>query len=124
MRQAAAPLDGQHHQVQGVHRLHLQPGRAPAARAVGGGQVLDDDALVAAFQGVGEEGVGGRAGAGVVRVGDEGAADPQVLREEPGQGRVTVGVGQVEQVLVVDDERVEEDRHDGHVRRRSGHVPP
>ncbi len=93
----------------------------PAARAVGGGEVLDDDALVAAFQGVGEERVGRRAGR-VLRVGDEGAADPQVLGEEPGQGGVAVGEGQVEQLLVVDEERVEEDRDDGHVRRRLRHV--
>ena len=44
---AGAPLDREHHQVEGVHRLHLHPGGAAPAGVVGRGEVLDHHALVA-----------------------------------------------------------------------------
>ena len=47
---AAAPLDGQHHQVEGVHRLHLHPAGAAAAGVPGGVEVLDHDSLVAGLE--------------------------------------------------------------------------
>ena len=52
---AAAPLDREHDQVEGVHGLDLDPGRAAATGVVGRGQVLDHHALVAGGERVGEE---------------------------------------------------------------------
>ena len=84
---AVAPLGGQHHQVEGVHGLDLQPGGAAPARAVGGVERLDHDALVAAAQGLGEELLAPRAaasgGSATTR-----AAHPQRLGDQPGQLRV------------------------------------
>ena len=57
-RRPRAPLDGEHHEVEGVDRLDLHPGRAAAAGGVGRVEVLDDDALVAGGEHLGDERLG------------------------------------------------------------------
>ena len=54
---AAAPLDGEHDQVEGVHRLDLDPGGAAAAGVVRRREVLDDHALVTAGERLVDEGL-------------------------------------------------------------------
>ena len=54
---AAAPLGGEHDEVERVRALDLEPARAAAARLVGGVERLRHDAFVAARQRIGIEGL-------------------------------------------------------------------
>ena len=108
---SAAPLDREHHQVEGVHRLDLDPGGAAAAGVVRRREVLDHDPLVAGPQAVVEERLRG----GEV-VGDQ-PGDPVGLRHQPLEGGQPVGAGSVEQVDAVEVQQVEEVRRDGDARR-------
>ena len=97
------PFDGEHHQVQGVPRLDLDPAGAPAARRVGGIQRLDHDAFVPAGDRVAEElhRFGDRAG--------DQAGHEQLGRHGPGQLGVPSPVGQVDQVRPLQMQHVEQE---------------
>lgn len=60
----------------------------------------------------------------VLGSGHPGAPYPHGLRHQPGQFRVPVGEGEIQQVTAVDGQRVEEDGGDGHVPGGRGHVHP
>ena len=101
---AAAPLDGQHDQVEGVHRLDLDPGGAATPGVVRRVHRLHDHALVAEGEGVPDE---GRGDLGVVGA-DAGRAVP--LGDQLGERRPPLGAGPVEQVGAVEVQQVEEVR--------------
>ncbi len=119
---AVAPFGGQHDQVQGVHRLHLQPVLAAPAGRVRRVQGLDDHALVAAAQRLGPElhglGLLGR------RVPHLQAADPGALGHEGGEGRVPLADREVEQGVVAGGQDVEEIGDDRQGPAGGGHVHP
>jgi hypothetical protein len=97
------PFDGEHHQVQGVPRLDLDPAGAPAARRVGRIQRLDHHAFVSMGDRVTEElrGCGDRAG--------DQAGREQLGRHGPGQLGVPPPVGQVDQVRPLQVQHVEQE---------------
>ena len=55
---AAAPLHGQHHEVERVRRLELEPVEAALAGGVGRGQRLGHQALVSGVERLVEESLG------------------------------------------------------------------
>ena len=99
-----APLDGQHHQVQRVPRLDLDPPGAAAAGRVRGGERLDHDALVAVRQGVLEE------RRGLVGRGGDQAGHEQLGRHRAGQGGVPLPVFGVDQVGALQVQGVEQEQ--------------
>jgi signal recognition particle subunit SRP54 len=97
-----APLDGQHHQVQGVPGLDLDPPGAAAAGRVRGLQRLDHDAFVSVRERIAEE---------LARFGDRAsdqAGHKQLGWHGPGQFGVPPPVGQVDQVHPVGMQHVEQ----------------
>ena len=113
---AGAPLDGEHHQVEGVDRLHLHPCRAAPPGVVGRGEVLHHHALVAEVEHVRDE----RLGLG--DVGRDQPGDQVLLRHESGERLEPLGAGGVDQVAAVEVEQVEEVRRevDALTHRRAG----
>ncbi len=92
---AVAPLGAEHHEVQGVHRLDLQPGPAPPAGRVRRVQRLDHDALVPCLQGAVEQ-VGRLLRRGSQRARHPVRARGPVERVQPGHERLVDQVGAVE----------------------------
>ncbi len=97
------PLDRQHHQVQRVPRLDLDPPGAPAARRVRSIQRLDHHALVPAGDRVAEE------RRRLVRRVRHQAGHEQLGRHRPGQLGVPLPVRQVDQVRALQVQRVEQE---------------
>ncbi len=83
--------------------LYLDPAGAAAAGGVGGGQGLDDDALVASGDGFPEE------FRGLVFIGGDQPRHEHRFRDHRGQGGVPLGVGPVEQVGAVEMQHVEQE---------------
>jgi len=98
-----SPLDGQHHQVERVPRLDLDPPGTPAARRVRGGERLDHDAFVAVGQRIGEE------GHGLLGRGCDQARHEQLGGDGPGQRGVPMLVFGVDQVGALQVEGVEQE---------------
>ena len=105
-----APLGGQHDQVESVPRLYLDPLAAPAAGRVAAVQRLDHDALMAAGDGVTEE------FRGRDRIRRDDARDHQRVRQDPGQQRMPLAAGRVDQVGAVEVQEIEEERGQRQVR--------
>jgi len=98
-----APLDGQHHQVQGVPGLDLDPPGAPAAGRVRGIQRLDHDAFVPVRERIAKE---------PARFGDrtsDQAGHEQLGWHGPGEFGVPPPVGQVDQVRALQMQHVEQE---------------
>ncbi len=98
------PLGGQHHQVERVHRLHLQPGGPPPAGLIGRRRVLGEHPFVALRQHPAVEGRGsGRA------VGDQAGHQERVSDHAP-EGGGPLLARPVDEVFPVEVQAVEEER--------------
>ena len=103
---AVPPFHREHHEVQGVPRLHLDPPGAAAARRVRGGQGLDHHALVAVRERVAEE--RGRLVGGIRHQ----PGHQQLGRHDAGKRGVPLLVRQVDQVRAVEVQRVEQEHRE------------
>ena len=103
---SVTPLRREHHEVERVARLDLQPPGATPAGGVGSIECLDHDALVPGGQGGVEVRLGN---SGVVR---DHPRDSQRLRHGRRQGVRPLGEGRVQEVLAVQMQDVEQHRRD------------
>jgi hypothetical protein len=103
-----SPLDGEHYQVERVARLHLDPPRATAPGRVRRGERFHHDSLVTVGEGIGEE--LGR----LVQVCGHEPRHNHFFRNDTGQCRMSLLVGQVEQVPAVEMQHVEEEHGQRH----------
>ena len=105
------PLGAEHHQVQGVDRFHLDPGRAAPARAVDRVRApcTTTPSWPRASASAAKRRAASRAAASPGSVDDQ-PAYPQRLGRHPGQFARAVRAPAGEQVAAVEGEQVEEDR--------------
>jgi hypothetical protein len=99
---SAAPLRGEHHEIEGVGRLQLQPLGPAAPRLVGRVEGLCHHALVTGGERLGEEGLGS------VGVGGDQALHEQIRRQPLRQRREALHAGPLRHVLPVEVQQVEE----------------
>jgi hypothetical protein len=107
---AVPPLDGEHHQVERVPRLDLDPARAAPPGRVGGGQRLGHHALMPPRDRVAEERVR------LVRVTGHQPRHQHLGRNDAGQRRAPLHVRQVDQVGPVQVQHVEQKDRQRHHR--------
>ena len=100
---ARPPLDGQHHQIQGVNRLDLEPTGPAAARLVRRGQRLGHHALVPGGQRRVQEVAGGS------RIRGDQPIDPVLRGHDVVERRGALAGRRVEQVDAVAVQDVEEE---------------
>jgi hypothetical protein len=113
---ARAPLRGQHHEVQRVRGLELEPAQAAAARVVGRVQRLGHQALVARGQGLVVEVLGRGA------IGRDAARDAQRRRHHGVERGHALAARPVDQHLAVGVQRVEKLPGQGQLGLQAGHV--
>ena len=105
---SVAPLDGEHHEVERVDGLDLDPAGAAPAGLVGRARGLDHDALVPSGQRVVEELPCRR------RLGGDDARHPRAGGHERLDRGQALARGEVEEVAAVQMQDVEEERRERH----------